>query len=175
MREGGQRHAPAALPSGKTRYPLYRGPRGHPGRCERVRKISYPTGIRSLDRPTRSELLYRLSYPGSPKQLKKCTSMLVTTLWIKYIIKTAKDFVACFYIVETNLVLLVTVLPSCSSGISTCKNFGKETRITVIQELGKRSFFSRICNLSVLRQRLWRLLFWDVTSNLVNFLLPFFR
>jgi len=31
MRVGGQRHAPAALPPGKTRYPLYRrlgGPQG---------------------------------------------------------------------------------------------------------------------------------------------------
>ena len=32
---GGQRHAPAALPPGKTRYPLYRrlgGPQGRSGR-----------------------------------------------------------------------------------------------------------------------------------------------
>ena len=37
---GGQRHFQAALPPGKTRYPLYRrlgGPQGRPGR---VRKIS---------------------------------------------------------------------------------------------------------------------------------------
>ena len=40
MAVGGQRHAQAALPPVKTRYPLYRrlgGPQGRPGR---VRKIS---------------------------------------------------------------------------------------------------------------------------------------
>ena len=36
------------------------------------------------------------------------------------------NFVAYLYIMETNVVLVVTVLPSCSSGTSTCKNFGKE-------------------------------------------------
>ena len=64
MGVGGQRHAPAALPPGKTRYPLYRSLGGPQGRSGRVRKISPPTGIRSPDRPARSESLYRLSYPG---------------------------------------------------------------------------------------------------------------
>ena len=58
---GGQRHALAALPPGKTRYPLYRRLGGPQGRSGRVRKISPPTGIRSQDRPARSESLYRLS------------------------------------------------------------------------------------------------------------------
>ena len=60
MGVGGQRHAPAALPPGKVRYPLYRrlvGPQG--------RSVRLPIGIRSPDRPARSESLYRLSYPGS--------------------------------------------------------------------------------------------------------------
>jgi hypothetical protein len=60
---GGQRHALAALPPGKIRYPLYRrlgGPRGQSGR---VRKISPPLGIRSPDRPAHSKSLYRLKYP----------------------------------------------------------------------------------------------------------------
>ena len=39
---GGQRHAPAALPPGKTRYPLYRRLGGPQGRSGRVRKISPP-------------------------------------------------------------------------------------------------------------------------------------
>ena len=42
---GGQRHAPAALPAGKTRYPLYRrlgGPQGRSGRCG---EISPPPGF----------------------------------------------------------------------------------------------------------------------------------
>jgi hypothetical protein len=37
---GGQHHAPAALPTGKTRYPLYRRLGGPQGRYGRVRKIS---------------------------------------------------------------------------------------------------------------------------------------
>ena len=63
MEAGGKRQAPAALPPGKTRYPLYRRLGGPQGRSGRVRKISPPTGIRSPDRPTLSESLYRLSYP----------------------------------------------------------------------------------------------------------------
>jgi hypothetical protein len=59
---GGQRHAPAALPPRKTRYPLYRRLGGPQGLSGWARKISSPNGIRSPDRPTRSELLYRLSY-----------------------------------------------------------------------------------------------------------------
>ena len=46
---GGQRHAPVALPAGKTRYPLYRRLVGPQGRSGRKRKISPPTGIRSQD------------------------------------------------------------------------------------------------------------------------------
>ena len=42
-------------PREKTRYPLYRRLCGPKGRSERVRKISPPTGIRSLDRPDRSD------------------------------------------------------------------------------------------------------------------------
>jgi hypothetical protein len=42
---GGQRHAPAALPPGKTRYPVYRRLGGTQGRSGQVRKISPPPGI----------------------------------------------------------------------------------------------------------------------------------
>jgi len=41
---GGQRHAEAVLPLGKTRYPLYRKPGGPQGRSGQVRKISPPPG-----------------------------------------------------------------------------------------------------------------------------------
>jgi hypothetical protein len=54
---GGRRHAPAALPPGKSQYPVYRKLGGPPGLYGRVRKISSLTWIRSPDRPTRSELL----------------------------------------------------------------------------------------------------------------------
>ena len=64
MRVGGQRHPPAALAPGKTRYPLYRRLGGPQGRYGPVKKISSPIGIRSPDRPARSESLYTLSYRG---------------------------------------------------------------------------------------------------------------
>jgi hypothetical protein len=45
MGMGGQRHAPAALPPGKTQYPLYRRLGGPQSRSGRVRKISPPQGF----------------------------------------------------------------------------------------------------------------------------------
>ena len=42
---GDQHHAPAALPPGKTRYPLYRRLGGPQGRSGRVRKFSPQTGF----------------------------------------------------------------------------------------------------------------------------------
>ena len=42
---GGQRHAPAILPLGKTRYPMYRRLGGLQGGSGRVRKLSPPPGI----------------------------------------------------------------------------------------------------------------------------------
>ena len=45
MGVGGQRHAPAALPLGRTRYPLYRRQGGPQGRSGRVQKISPPLGF----------------------------------------------------------------------------------------------------------------------------------
>ena len=44
---GGNRHAPAALPPAKTRYPLYRRLGGPQDRSGRVRKISPQPGIDS--------------------------------------------------------------------------------------------------------------------------------
>ena len=43
MEVGRQRHAPAALPPGRTRYPLRLG--GLQSRSEQVRKISPPSGF----------------------------------------------------------------------------------------------------------------------------------
>ena len=57
MEMGCQRHAPAALPQGKTRYPLYsRLGVGGGGRARRKGVENFTSnGIRSLDRPARSE------------------------------------------------------------------------------------------------------------------------
>jgi hypothetical protein len=59
MEVDAQRHAPAALPPGKTRY----SPTGGwaPGSVWAGAENLDPTGIRSLDRPARNESLYRLS------------------------------------------------------------------------------------------------------------------
>jgi hypothetical protein len=57
-----QRHAPAALPPGKTRYPLYRRLGGSQGRSGLARKISPPPGFflnASLFRPYTSSTLQR--------------------------------------------------------------------------------------------------------------------
>jgi hypothetical protein len=51
---GGQRHAPTALPPGRTLYPLYRRLDGRRSRTG-VENFA-PTGIRSLDRPARSSV-----------------------------------------------------------------------------------------------------------------------
>jgi len=45
MGVGGQRHAPADLPPGKTPYPLYRRVGGPQSRSGKVRKISPPPGF----------------------------------------------------------------------------------------------------------------------------------
>jgi hypothetical protein len=66
MGMGGQRHALATLPLGKTQYPLYRRLVGPQGQSGQVAENLTPTGIRSLDRPARSESLYRLSCRGQP-------------------------------------------------------------------------------------------------------------
>jgi len=42
---GGQRHAPAALPTSKTRYPCYRRLGGPQDQSRRVRKFSPPPGF----------------------------------------------------------------------------------------------------------------------------------
>jgi len=58
---GGQRHAPAVLPSRKRPGTLCYRKLGEPqGRSERVRKILPPTGF---DRPAGSESVYRLLLP----------------------------------------------------------------------------------------------------------------
>ena len=71
---GGQRHAPAALPPGNTRYPLYRRLGGAQDRSGQVRKISPPPWIRFADRPARSESLYGLGYRGSSNKNAKAHS-----------------------------------------------------------------------------------------------------
>jgi len=60
MTVGGQRHAPAALPPGKTPYPLQRRVGGPQGRSGEVWKIPLPPGFD----PRNVQSLYRLRYAG---------------------------------------------------------------------------------------------------------------
>jgi len=61
---GGQRHTPAILPEGNTRYQLYRKLCGPPKPLWTGAENSPPTEIRSPNRPARSKSLCRLSYLG---------------------------------------------------------------------------------------------------------------
>ena len=96
MDGGGQRHAPAALPPGKARYPLYRrwvGPRTGMYGCGESRL----TGIRSPDSPFWNKSLYRLSYPGPPcfkinLKIIGCTHNIVTDCVCMYV---------CMYVCTT--------------------------------------------------------------------------
>ena len=64
MGVGGQRHPPAAaLPPGKTRYPLYRRLGGPQDRSERVRKVSFSPG---LDPRTVQPVASRYTYWAIP-------------------------------------------------------------------------------------------------------------
>ena len=71
-----QRYAPAALPPGKTRHPLYRRLGRSQSRSGRGAENLVPTGVRSPDRPARSESLYRLSYPG-PLIMSRNTKLIL--------------------------------------------------------------------------------------------------
>jgi len=64
MGVGGQRHAPAALLSGKRPGTHCIGGWWAPGPVWTCAENLAPTEIRSPDRPARSESLYRMNYPG---------------------------------------------------------------------------------------------------------------
>jgi hypothetical protein len=89
MGVGGQRHAPAALPQGKTRYPLYRRMGGPQDRSGRVRKNLTPSAIRSPDCPARRESLYRMRYPDLqytvpfPIEMHRTDKLSSCHYWVK--------------------------------------------------------------------------------------------
>jgi len=67
---GGQRYAPTALPTGKTRYPLYRRLGGPQDRSGRVRKISPPPGF---DPRTVQRVASRFTDKATGPTLSSCT------------------------------------------------------------------------------------------------------
>jgi hypothetical protein len=64
---GWSKPPPTDLPSGKTRYPLYRRLGGSQGRSGQVRKISPPPGFD----PQTVEFLRKLRYPGPPSNQER--------------------------------------------------------------------------------------------------------
>jgi len=80
MGEGSASRPGRSLPTGNTRYPLYRRLGGSQGRSGLVQKISPPTWIRSPDRPARSQSLCRLRYPAHPRSVGLCNSPLMLLL-----------------------------------------------------------------------------------------------
>ena len=62
--EGSASRPGRSLPLGKTRCPLFRSLGGPQDRSGQVRKISPPTGIQSLDRPSPSQALFQIRYPA---------------------------------------------------------------------------------------------------------------
>jgi hypothetical protein len=97
---GGQRHAPAALPPGATRYPLYRRMGGPVWTGAEIL-----AGIRSPDRPARSKSLFELSYLGSRWIDNPPNSPLITP--IKYTILIAYSYSVsptcwCYTIIREN-------------------------------------------------------------------------
>jgi hypothetical protein len=87
---GGQHHAPAALPPGKTRYPLYSRLGGPQGRSGRVRKISPPPEFDPRTVQPVAQSLYRLSYPAhrcTVNQTKKKLCLCAYLLWSDIVTK----------------------------------------------------------------------------------------
>ena len=80
MGEGGQRHAPAALLTGKARYPLYRRMSGPQGRSGLMRKISPPQGF---DPRTVQPVASRYTYCAFTSQKYVPTSQLQRLNWLQ--------------------------------------------------------------------------------------------
>ena len=82
--EGGEGSASRSLPSGKTRYQLYRRLGGNPGPVWTGAENLAPTVIRSPNRPARSQSLYRLCYPAHSWKLEApyVTSMIYRQRWV---------------------------------------------------------------------------------------------
>jgi hypothetical protein len=74
MGVGDQRHAPAALAPGKTRYPFYRRLGGSQGRSGRLQKISPPPGF---DSRTFQSVASRYTYWAIPAPFKSNSVIVI--------------------------------------------------------------------------------------------------
>ena len=99
MGVGGQRHAPVALPPGKTRYPLYGRLGALQGRSGQVRKIS-PLHRDSIPgRPVRSESLNRLSFAGLPSPVNRFNLLILWYCFLFYLFLAIAvcGFITCYF------------------------------------------------------------------------------
>jgi hypothetical protein len=82
MGMGCQRHAPATLTPGMTRYPLYRRLGGPQGRSEPVRKISFQPGFDPwLSSPYQVAILTTLSRPTLSTVTKYFNACKIRNEW----------------------------------------------------------------------------------------------
>ena len=142
---GGQRHAPAALPPRKTRYPLYRRLGGPHDRSGRVRKISPLPGY---DRRTVQTVTSRYTDWAIPahaaldKTGTKCTVTL--TVILQFPVLSAQAFYSFWYVYTCLRVcayyILLAVIIRCSY---TCRPIPEVARLLVLWvriSLGARMF-----------------------------------
>jgi hypothetical protein len=79
MGVGGQYHASAALPPGKTRYPMYRRLGGPQGRSGQLRKISHP---QKFDPRTVQPVTSRYTNWGIPAPVHKMSTKYIALFWV---------------------------------------------------------------------------------------------
>jgi hypothetical protein len=90
MGVGGQRHAPAALPPGKTRYPMYMRLDGPQGRSGRVWKISPQPGF---DPRTVQPVASRYTDYATPAHMLETEVCVTTELRFRIPAFSLQDFI----------------------------------------------------------------------------------
>jgi hypothetical protein len=101
----GQRHVPAALPSRRSRYPVYRRLDGPQGWSGRVRKISIPPGIDPWTTSHSSICLYLLCmYTPHGRSLRRNMPFYVTQKYLQsyYPGYIHKDMLLCLHLILFN-------------------------------------------------------------------------
>ena len=96
---GGQRHVPAALPPGKTRYSIVQEAGWAPGPVWTGLENLAPTCIWSPDRTSRSESLCRLSYPDPLSHMQPTHYPTTDTPRLSRRLGTSVNMCTCIYCV----------------------------------------------------------------------------
>ena len=109
---GGQHHAPAALPPGKTRYPLYRRLGGPQGRSGRVRKISPPPGF---DPRTVQPVASRYTDWAIPGSI-----IIITIIFLQWVFKDWRrmcQMLPSKYLVHVGLYIHIKIYTKCTNQV----------------------------------------------------------